>query len=53
MKISNHKAKILVIDDDPDFRKIVSLMLKPESYDVITAKNPRKVKRSSVRKNQT
>jgi len=39
MKISNHKAKILVIDDDPDFRKVVSLMLKPESYDVITAKN--------------
>jgi DNA-binding response OmpR family regulator len=39
MKTDNPKAKILVIDDDPDFRKIVTIMLESGSYSVITAQN--------------
>jgi CheY-like chemotaxis protein len=44
MKTSDPKAKILVIDDDPDFVKVVSMMLKSGSYAVITAKNPQEGK---------
>jgi len=44
MKKINPKAKILVIDDDPDFRKVVSIMLKAGPYHVITAKNPQEGK---------
>lgn len=40
----NPKAKILVIDDDPDFIKVVSMMLQSGSYAVITAKNPQEGK---------
>jgi len=36
----NPKAKILVIDDDPDFRKIVTIILESGSYSVITAQSP-------------
>jgi DNA-binding response OmpR family regulator len=31
--------KILLIDDDPDVRHVMSLMLKKEGYDVDTASN--------------
>lgn len=44
MEVSDSKDKILIIDDDPDFRKVVSLMLKSGPYDVITAKNPQEGK---------
>ena len=44
MKISNPKANILVIDDDPDFLKVASIMLKSGPYNVITAKNPQEGK---------
>ena len=44
MKISNPKAKILVIDDDPDFLKVVSIILKSGPYNVIIAKNPQEGK---------
>lgn len=44
MKIDNPKAKILVIDDDPDFRKIVTIMLKSGAYSVVTANNPQEGK---------
>lgn len=44
MNTSDPKAKILVIDDDPDFIKVASLMLKSGSYAVITAKNPQEGK---------
>lgn len=44
MKKSDNKAKILVIDDDPDFLKVVSMMLKSGPYTVITAKNPQEGK---------
>jgi len=40
MRMNNNKPKILVIDDDPDFRKVTSLMLESGSYDVVTAENP-------------
>ena len=40
MKTTDPKAKILVIDDDSDFIKVVSIMLKSGPYTVITAKNP-------------
>ena len=40
MKTNDPKAKILVIDDDPDFIKVVSMMLESGQYTVITAKNP-------------
>lgn len=45
MKIDNPKARILVIDDDPDFRKIVTIMLESGSYSVITAQNPQEGKK--------
>ena len=35
------KGKILIIDDDPDFREAVSLILKSAQYDVVTAINPK------------
>ncbi|MFQ6084026.1 MAG: PleD family two-component system response regulator [Candidatus Aminicenantia bacterium] len=44
MKITNPQAKILVIDDDPDFLEVVSIILKSGSYNVITAKNPQEGK---------
>jgi CheY-like chemotaxis protein len=44
MNTNNSKAKILVIDDDPDFLKVVSMMLKSGHYTVITAKNPQEGK---------
>lgn len=40
MKASNSRAKILVIDDDPDYLKVVSLILKSGPYNVVTANNP-------------
>ncbi len=40
MRTSNPKRKILVIDDDPDYLKVTSILLKSGNYDVITAKNP-------------
>jgi CheY-like chemotaxis protein len=42
--MSKSGAKIFVIDDDPDFKKVVSLMLESESYTVVTAKNPKEAK---------
>jgi len=44
MKTSDPKAKILVVDDDPDFIKVVSIMLKSGPYTVVTAKNPQEGK---------
>lgn len=38
------KAKILVIDDDPDFRDAVTPILHSASYDVVTAANPSEAK---------
>lgn len=34
------KAKILVIDDDPDFLEAVTPILNSANYEVVTAKNP-------------
>lgn len=45
MKTSISRAKILVIDDDPDFRKVVSMMLETKSYNVVTANNPKEAKK--------
>ncbi len=45
MKMSKSGAKILVIDDDPDFRKVISLMLESKSYGVVTANNPKEAKK--------
>jgi CheY-like chemotaxis protein len=45
MKMSNPKAKILVIDDDQDFKKVISFMLESGSYEVVTAKNPQEAKK--------
>jgi CheY-like chemotaxis protein len=44
MKTDNPKAKILVIDDDPDFLKLTSMILESGSYDVMTAANPKEGK---------
>jgi len=38
---TDSKGKILVIDDDPDFREAISLILKSSQYDVATASNPK------------
>ena len=35
------KGKILIIDDDPDFRDAVTLILKSANYVVVTANNPK------------
>lgn len=42
--MSHPGAKIFVIDDDPDFRKVISMMLDAKSYNVVTANNPREAK---------
>jgi CheY-like chemotaxis protein len=44
MNATQPKAKILVIDDDPDFLKVVSMMLESGSYTVVTAKDPQEGK---------
>lgn len=35
------QAKILVVDDDPDDLKMISMILQPEGYEVVTAENGR------------
>lgn len=45
MNTNKSKAKILVIDDDPDFLKVVSMMLESGDYTVLTAKNPQEGKK--------
>jgi CheY-like chemotaxis protein len=46
MKSSPPQAKILVIDDDPDFLKLTTLMLQsaPHPYIVVTASSPQEGK---------
>jgi len=44
MKMDTSPAKILVIDDDPDYLKVVSLILKSGPYEVVTAQNPQEGK---------
>ena len=44
METTDPKAKILVIDDDPDFVKVVSMMLESGPYTVVTAKDPQEGK---------
>lgn len=46
MKNDLTKGKILVIDDDPDFREAVTLILKSAQYDVVTANNPKEAEES-------
>jgi len=38
--MENAKAKILIIDDDPDFRDAIIPILHSASYEAITASNP-------------
>ena len=40
----NKSPKILVIDDDPDFRAAVTPILKSALYDVVMASNPQEAK---------
>ncbi len=40
------EAKIFIIDDDPDFRKVISMMLEAKSYNVVAATNPKEAKKS-------
>ncbi|NIO48737.1 MAG: response regulator [Candidatus Aminicenantes bacterium] len=42
--MEKHMAKILVIDDDPDFLESMTLMLKSAPYNVVTALNPKEGK---------
>lgn len=44
MVTNNPKAKILIIDDDPDFLKLTSMILESGSYGVMTAANPKEGK---------
>ncbi len=37
--MSETKKKILVVDDDTDDLKMLSMILEPEGYDVVTAEN--------------
>jgi CheY-like chemotaxis protein len=38
-------ARILVVDDDPDFCEVVRLALTPSGYEVFTAENSRQAQR--------
>jgi CheY-like chemotaxis protein len=40
----NKSTKILVVDDDPDFRAAVTPILKSALYEVVTAANPKEAK---------
>lgn len=42
--MENAKAKIMVIDDDPDFRDAVTPILHSALYQVVTASNPKEGK---------
>jgi CheY-like chemotaxis protein len=44
--MNNNKphTKILIIDDDPDFLKLTTLMLKEAPYNVVTANDPKEGK---------
>ena len=42
--MENAKVKILIIDDDPDFRDAVTPILQAALYDVVTAANPKEGK---------
>lgn len=44
MKTSEPQGKILIIDDDPDYRKVVTIILESENYQVVTAENPQEGK---------
>ena len=41
--MEKYKAKILVIDDDPDFIDAVTPILESALYDVVPASNPGEV----------
>jgi DNA-binding response OmpR family regulator len=43
--MQKQKAKILVIDDDPDFNDAVTPILESALYDVVTALNPEEGKK--------
>ncbi len=42
--MGNAKAKIMIIDDDPDFRDAITPILQSSLYEVVTAGNPKEGK---------
>ncbi|MFC2160707.1 response regulator transcription factor [Acidobacteriota bacterium] len=44
MNFNKPQAKILIIDDDPDFIKLTTLMLESAPYQVVTANDPKEGK---------
>ncbi|MGB2906152.1 MAG: response regulator [Candidatus Aminicenantaceae bacterium] len=42
--MENAKAKIMIIDDDPDFRDAITPILQSSLYQVVTAGNPKEGK---------
>jgi DNA-binding response OmpR family regulator len=44
----SNSAKILVIDDDPDFRAAIIPILKSALYEVATASNPKEAKEKII-----
>ena len=42
--MENAKAKIMIIDDDPDFRDAIAPILQSSLYEVVTASNPKEGK---------
>ena len=42
--MENAKAKIMIIDDDPDFRDAIAPILQSSLYEVVTAGNPKEGK---------
>lgn len=42
--MENAKAKIMIIDDDPDFRDAITPILQSALYEVVTASNPKEGK---------
>lgn len=39
MNASEPQGKILIIDDDPDYKQVVTIILESENYQVVTAEN--------------
>jgi DNA-binding response OmpR family regulator len=47
--MEKQKAKIMIIDDDPDFRDAITPILQSALYDVVTAANPKEGKQKILK----
>ena len=47
--MKNAKAKIMIVDDDPDFRNAVTSILQSALYEVVTAPSPEEGKKKILK----